>query len=142
VTVASPCVEVTPGTLDFGVLSFSNFETDASSAALPLNVESCATAPEHLLVHGTRATGASGAEWTHAREPDIESICAAPNRFRQAILFQGGPRYLTGLPVTIGPPVEPGAGSDIEASMTMPCVGSDGAGQERRFSYIFTVVLA
>src|SRR5262249_5729649 len=64
VSVAAPCIEVTPMSLDFGVLGLSSQASSVASSPLPLTARNCGTARQDLLAKGTNATGSGGTTWT------------------------------------------------------------------------------
>jgi hypothetical protein len=139
VSVAAPCIEVTPAQLDFGTLGLSPNATSPVGASRPLTVTNCGTASENVFARGTNATSTAGTTWT--LEPNLSDLCSTLNRFTQAID--------TG-PLSIGlstanqavASVAGGQASSLNALLVMPCVGSGGAGEVMTFSYLFTAVLA
>jgi hypothetical protein len=138
VTVAAPCIQVTPAQVDFGTLGFSQDNLNTVGASRPVSAANCG-ASSRLLGRGSNATSASGAVW--ALQPDGETICPTPNNYVQrvdtgavSIPLGTQDRNLRTLAV--------GETANLGAIVVMPCVGSAGAGEVMTFSYNFTAVLA
>jgi hypothetical protein len=139
VSVAAPCIEVTPTSLDFGVLGLSTRALPVGSVLLPLTAHNCGTAREGLFARGTNATGSGGTTWTLVGS----NICDGANRFGQLVTRSALQYDLTAdTDVSIGTPLGGGEASTVNAAMFMPCTGSGGAGEVMSFSYVFTAVLA
>jgi hypothetical protein len=139
VTVAAPCIQVTPAQVDFGTLGFSQSQASSVSAARPVNVANCGSAIR-LLGRGSDATSASGTTWN--LETDGELDCPTANEYIQMV--DTGP-VSTPLHDTFDTNLRTlaaGEGADLNAIVVMPCVGSGGAGQAMTFSYLFTAALS
>jgi hypothetical protein len=139
VTVAAPCIQVTPAQLDFGTLGFSPNAASPLGASRGLTVTNCGSGSENVLARGTNATSTGGTTWT--LEPNQGDLCSTTNRFTQRI--DTGP---LSLPLStqnssVGSVVS-GQPAQWNALLVMPCAGSGGAGEIMTFSYIFTAVLA
>ena len=135
VTVAAPCIQVTPAQLDFGTLGLSS-AASTSGAARPLTATNCGAASS-LLGRGTDATSTGGASWTLVGS----DLCSAPNRYQQRV--DTGPASIP--LVTQDTTLRSLAAAEVanlNAIVVMPCTGSSGAGQVMTFSYVFTAVLA
>jgi hypothetical protein len=134
VTAAAPCITVSNTSLDFGALPFSTPDA-VSTKRLPegaSNVASCSAQSERLFVHGTDATGPS-ASWTLAGASAGPCI-VGPNKYGLSLRFNfevvpSDVQFAT-LPA--------GQSTSPEFGLTMPCTGSDGAGQTLSFQYVFT----
>lgn len=138
VSVAAPCIEVTPATLDFGVLGLSSAALPVSSALVPVEARNCGTAREQLVARGTNANGSGGSSWTLVSF----NLCDAPNRFAQLLTRNLVQYDLSATDLEIGSPIGGAEVAQLRAGMFMPCAGSGGAGEIMTFSYIFTAVLA
>lgn len=139
VSVAAPCITVTPAQLDFGTLGLSQSAASPTTGSRALGVENCGAGSQNVLARGTNAASTGGAAWT--LEPNQGDLCSTPNRFTQRI--DTGP---LSIPLSVqNAPIAPVAGGQTaswNALLVMPCSGSDGAGQAMTFSYVFTAVLA
>ena len=138
VTVAAPCVQVIPESLDFGALGFSSAALEVNSPLLDLDARNCGTARQSLLARGTDAAGSGGATWALVGL----NLCDTPNRFSQIVLRNAQQFDLTTLDQPIGTPTGADEVAALLAGMKMPCAGSSGAGEVMSFSYVFTAVLA
>jgi type 1 fimbria pilin len=137
VTVAAPCIQITPTQVDFGSLGFSSSSANPVSASRPLSATNCGATAD-LLVHGSNAVSATGATW--ALQPDGQ-VCPTPNNYVQRVgsgavsipldTQDRNLRQLAG-----------GETADVNALVLMPCVGSSGSGEAMTFSYVFTAVLS
>jgi hypothetical protein len=139
VSVAAPCIEVTPAQLDFGTLGLSPNATSNVGASRPLTVTNCGTASENVFARGTNATSTAGTTWT--LEPNLPDLCSTLNRFGQRVGTGGISVPLTTQNTAVAS-VAGGQASPLNALLVMPCVGSGGAGEVMTFSYLFTAVLA
>ncbi len=137
VTVAAPCVQVSPAQLDFGTLGFSSTAADVG-ASRPITATNCG-ASASLLGHGTNATATGGATWLI--QASGTDVCSSPNRYIQRI--DTGP---TSIPLSLQDvtlrALAVGEAAGLNAIVVMPCAGSNGAGEVVTFSYVFTAVLA
>ena len=138
VTVAAPCIQVAPPSLDFGALGFSTAALEANSPLLDVTATNCGTARQSLLARGTNAAGSGGSSWTLVGF----NLCDAPNRFGQILLRNAQQFDLTTVDLAIGTPLGATEVAAMRAGMIMPCAGSNGAGEVMTFSYLFTAVLA
>lgn len=139
VTAAAPCIQVTPATLDFGTLGFSQSQVSFASASRPLDVTNCGAAIG-LLGRGSDATSTSGAAWD--LDTDGELDCPTTDRYVQRVDTGGASVPLHDTSDTNLRALGAGEVADLGAIVVMPCVGSSGAGQVMTFSYTFTAVLA
>ena len=138
VTVAAPCIRVTPAQLDFGTLGFSQSAAAPVADSRALSIENCGTGSENIFAHGDNATSTSGTTWT--LEPNQPDLCSTPNRFRQRI-GAGSLSIALSTQDTLIAPVPGGQTVSWTAYLVMPCTGSSGAGQTMTFPYVFTAVL-
>ena len=138
VTVAAPCIQITPSQVDFGTLGFSQNSLNLSAGTRPVTATNCGAAA-HLLGHGSNATSAGGTTWTLDATGD--TICPVLNSYGQRI--DTGPvsiplatqdKNLRDLAVA--------EAASLNAIVVMPCTGSGGAGEVMTFSYVFTAALA
>jgi len=134
VTVASPCVTVSPDGLDFGVLGLTQSnQSPTDSGQLNIVASNCGGGSENILARGTDAVSASGpAKWLLAPGHFIGATCPDPNIYKtvlNVIINNAGAQYaLDSVDQTIASPVGPNQSPDIKAIVRMPCAGSDGAG--------------
>jgi hypothetical protein len=137
VTVAAPCIQVTPAQLDFGTLAFSQDNLNVVSAARPVTVTNCGAAAT-LLGRGSNATSTGGTTWALAF--DGESLCPSANNYVERV-----DTGATSIPLSnqskLLRQLAAGAAASVSAIVVMPCVGSGGAGQVMTFSYVFTAAL-
>jgi len=138
VTAAAPCVLLTGTEIGYGVLPFSrDSEVAGATGAGPTTVENCSGGTQFLFVKGTDATSInSSATWALADPGGSTSnpCSVGPNKYFSGLLFGGSPvQSLT----TADQPALAGYGT-YEYEMTMPCVGSDGAGETFQMAVVFT----
>jgi hypothetical protein len=136
VSVAAPCLQVTPGQLDFGTLGFSQSNANLTGGTQPVTATNCGSAA-HLLGHGSNATSTAGTTWT--LDPTGDTICPDLNRYGQRIDTGPVSITLTAQDRTLRDLAAAEAAS-LNAIVVMPCAGSAGAGQTMTFSYVFTAV--
>lgn len=136
VTVAAPCIQVSPAQLDFGTLGFSSNAADVA-ASRPLTATNCG-ASASLLGHGTNATLTAGASWL--LQASGTNVCASPDRYVQRIDTGPASIPLSLQDVTLRA-LASGEAAGLNAIVVMPCAGSNGAGEVATFSYVFTAVL-
>lgn len=136
VTVATPCIIVTPDFVDFGTLPFtpSAYDTRGVGTA-PLGYESCSGIEETVFARGSDATGTS-ATWTLSRD-GYPCLNPSPNLYRLWLNAQTSLSLSTQdqqLEV-----VAAGAPGTVTAlNIHMPCAGSDGAGELMSLQVVFT----
>ena len=146
---ATPCLTVTPGTVDFGTLPFStNAGAGLSSGDADITVNNCGTAGQNILAATTDATGPGGS-WTPLAYNGTIDPCTAQNRFYLDIFgFTVPALYMTGTPAPVlqaagGPAaVFPPGSKGFRLSIVMPCQGSNGAGSAKTLTATFTGVVA
>jgi hypothetical protein len=137
VQVASPCIIVTPSSIDFGTVRFAA-SSGANAVIRQYQIDPCGMS-ETILVRGTPATSDPvGVTWQPASTP---STCVQTNRY--ATLTSVGQSTLKVVTLTnqvlttvVGSPVSGGL------RLNPPCVGSDGAGRLMNFSLFFTATFA
>lgn len=139
VTVAAPCIQVSPGQLDFGTLGFSQSATSPQAATRPLDLSNCGGSSQNIFARGTNATSTGGTNWT--LEPNQPDLCSTLDRFGQRIITTVA-SYPLSLQDTSVASLSGGQTSSVDAALVMPCVGSSGAGEVMTFSYVFTATLA
>ena len=140
VTVATPCILLTEpvsGTSDFGTLPFSTAGT-TTEGQQPISYQNCGTAAQRIWAAGTDATGGD-ATWYLGAGPG--PICDQPlNTYRIALFgLDGSPvgAILETTPVELQS-LEPPFVTRLSATLSMPCVGSDGVGETMSFQILFT----
>jgi hypothetical protein len=134
------CITVPATTVDFGTRQFSAPGNSSSAQAAPITVTGCANSSMTLFARGTNATGPSGS-WTLTNE----AMCpAAPvidaYNLRLDVPQPGEvffPIELTTIDSVVSP-MGPDEAVSLHPAITMPCVGSSGAGQTMSMQYVFT----
>jgi hypothetical protein len=152
---ATPCITVAPTTLDFGTLAFSTAGTLSrrfiGGAGVSPTVTNCGTAGQNMTMTGSNATGTSGS-WNISGAADGTNPCPAVNSFnltghRESDANQGI-HLTTGAVLVRAPggilPYEQGAGASDNFGFTlnMPCQGSNGAGEQKTMTVMFTATIA
>jgi hypothetical protein len=132
------CITVPASTVDFGTRQFSApGASNTSQSAAPIAVTGCANSNMTLFARGTNATGPSGS-WTLTEEPMCLTtpVIDAYNLLLERP-SEGVIRTLTTTDSFVSP-MGPGEAVSLQAAITMPCVGSSGAGQTMSMQYVFT----
>jgi hypothetical protein len=143
VTVASPCLTVSftnPSAtgLDFGTLGFGS----AAGQGNFFSVTNCSTAQESISARGSDATSStSTAAWTLDDTFFGLSTCStspSTNTYGLDTKFQGqvGVIRLSKADKLVQA-IAPGPTS-VHVTLTMPCSGSDGAGETMNFQFVYT----
>lgn len=145
----TPCLTLSPGALDFGVLPFAAPGGADVFDRRSLSLTNCGTAGENVLASATNASGPSGS-WTPtsvtANNPcptlNVYSLVWTPSAsgFR-ILLLTGTPRMALD---SQGQPWVFPAGSATsggQLSLGMPCQGSNGAGETKALTATFTAVV-
>ena len=141
VTVAAPCLTVSPAALDFGTFRFPTSPTDVSggNASQQTILTNCGSGPESVFARATDAhSTTSAAAWQLiAISPWAQG--AGPNMYNLALLEFGRPFafWLTTTDALWGT-VAGSATSTISTSITMPRAGSDGAGETMTMQIVYT----
>ena len=147
---AAPCLTVTPGTVNFGTLPFSaNANSGLSEGEADITANNCGTAGQNLLGSTSNATGPGGS-WTPLALGSSFNPCVALDRFYLSIFgFTTPALYMTGTAAPVlaslgGPPAVFPAGDAkvFRLTFTMPCQGSNGAGETKTLSATFTATVA
>lgn len=140
---AEACITVGTSNINYTTAPFSSGTTLVTRDSSVQDVDSCATAPQTLLVKGTNATG-PGANWSLT---DVNGNCSAGlsvNQFRHEIgTISGNPLSLrlTTIDRSIGTLLTTHVDMNFATTFTMPCTGSGGAGQTVSSSIIFTATV-
>lgn len=143
VTVATPCLIVTPNQVDFGTLPFSAIAGPLSSGVESVSYTNCSEASQRVYGRGTDATGGSGTEafsWTLTSLPACGSV-DNPVLNQYALVAADGVNPATPLSLTDQQLEVVAGGAQGTVSMLglyMPCAGSDGVGAIVSFQAIFT----
>lgn len=140
VTVASPCIEVTPAGLDFGVLPLTTGPKEPSGGVRPVTARNCSGGPATLLARGTSASSPAGKTWA-LRDASIAGLCSETNTYMTSILTAPGRISLSSEADTTVQSLAVDETAALNAELIMPCTVSGGAGETMTFSYIFTVAL-
>ena len=138
VTVATPCIIVSPASLDYGTLAFGG------SGSTGISYTNCGPANERVFVKGTDATGTS-ASW--ALNPSFlgGASCGDGGGITDAYRLQILSSSDSFAPLALNeteqfletvPASTAGLGDYLD--LTMPCTGSGGAGETMTFQVIFT----
>lgn len=137
VTVATPCIIVSPTTVDFGTLPFTT-PLAQGYAARSLQLENCGTSAEQLYVRGTDATLGGNPVWSLVPS---DPCSAGLNEYFLRARDNSNAGPFVGLTTTDQTLETVPAGSNAltnELQLVMPCTGSDGIGQTLTFQAIFT----
>jgi hypothetical protein len=141
--IASSCLVVSPTAVDFGTLEFTQPSTARTSAApaeatAAVSLRNCSSQSQSVLVRGGPAVG-TGVIWGHA--PPGADVCIAPNLFIQGVRDASGTaKRLTIVDQTFKT-LPAGATEPITLTLTPPCSGSTGAGQQLTVKYTFVAAL-
>lgn len=140
VSVAAPCLIVSPGQVDFGTLPFSTV-SGVSAGFENLSYANCSTAAEVVFGRGTDATGNSGGtpiSW--ALEPTLNGCGGiGVNQYNLSVRIPGSPNFALAATDAAIETVQPGnSGAANSLALVMPCSGSDGIGTLMSFQAIFT----
>jgi hypothetical protein len=147
VTVASPCLTITGaitsmGSLDFGTLPFSTTSGNSGKGVGAGRVENCAATAENFSVRGTNAVG-TDATWTLV-DPRPNNVCSAGiNKYlvtpTKSPVATGNVGLSLADQLLVNVPASQWV--DLSVGLSMPCSGSDGAGQNMSFQIIYTASL-
>lgn len=136
VTVATPCIIVTPASADFGTLPFSS-PISLSQGLQPIQLQNCGTAGEQLYTRGTDASVGPTAIWAL-----VPATCTGTlNQFALKAKDDSntGPNVdLTTTDQFLETVAGGGNALTNRIDLTMPCAGSDGIGETLTFQAIFT----
>lgn len=134
VTVAMPCLEITDPTttIDFGTLGFSASTDSVVQGSTTVTYHNCSAMESRVWAQGTDAQGTT-ATWA-LDNPLTGTPCAwGVNRYRLALGLVLG---------TTAVEIESALAGDASATkfyyLTMPCAGSDGAGETMSFRVTLT----
>jgi hypothetical protein len=154
---ATPCVTVTPDTIDFGTLPFSTPTARITrEAATMARVTNCGAASQNVMAAGTDAASSSGGSWNLGlwsdAPPEGNPCVVGPNLYFLNTNTTAGAVVVTRSTITktsafllapgLAPAVWPASAStDIGLELTMPCRGSNGGGEAKTLSITFTAVV-
>jgi hypothetical protein len=136
VQVASPCIIVTPSSVDFGTVRFVSAGGNGG-VSQPYQIDPCGM-QERILVRGTPATSDPvGAIWQLG---SLLSNCPQPNVYSTRVTASLGNIARNIALSTTDSLLVIAGGSRLSGLLVLnpPCEGSDGAGRLMNFSYIFT----
>jgi hypothetical protein len=145
VTAATACILVTPDSLDFGTLPFSNV-SQFSDASRSVSYTNCSSASVRVFGRGTDASGSdAGGAFTWGISAPLPGCTGTPpNRYWLNTLKpneRGGDDVVAWLSTSnqelevIGPSA---TGTVDKIDLFMPCTGSLGGGSTMTFQIIFT----
>ena len=137
--IASSCLVVSPTTVDFGSLEFTQPtgmrpNTTPAEATAAVTVRNCSSQGQTILVRGGPAIG-TGAVWGHA--PPGADVCVGPNLFVQGVRDASGTAKRLTIVDQVFKSLPAGATEPVTLTLTPPCSGSTGAGQQLSTKYIF-----
>jgi hypothetical protein len=143
VTVATPCILVTPSQVDFGTLPFSPLGAPTSSGLAAVSYTNCADIPERVYARGSDATGSSPGgpiTWTLTPAPACGSTTnPILNEYTVATVDGVNPaKPLSGADLELETVAAASQGAVNQLAILMPCAGSDGAGSLMSFQVTFT----
>ena len=134
VTVATTCITVDPTSIDYGILSFS--EVGAATTSFT----NCSAQSQDIFVRGTDASSTtSGATWTLGSSLSCDRLNEYALHVDDLSTLLG-PVSLIANNQSLSTEVPSAAVREVNADLSMPCTGSDGAGETFTFSIIFTAV--
>lgn len=137
VTVATPCILVSPSTLDFGTLPFTTL-SNQGYAPRAIQIENCGTSQEQLFGRGTDATANAVTVWTLS---DTEPCNGGLNEYFLRARDNSNTGPFVAL-TTVDQPLEVVGSGNLaltnELQLVMPCAGSDGVGEVVTFQAVFT----
>ena len=144
VSVATPCIIVTPSQVDFGTLPFSPLGgVPTTNGLAAISYTNCSEIPERIYGRGTDATGSGAAgpvSWALVQAPACGNA-AAPvlNEYTLATVDGVNPAQPLALADQELEIVAAGSlGAVNQLAIRMPCAGSDGAGSLMSFQAVFT----
>ena len=145
VTVASPCILLDKDAVDFGSLGFSS-TTTPTNGTKTAQLTNCGGQAEDILARGSDAVDSSSLPlWTLWGTSNQVNPCAlGPGYFFQWSAIDGyanpNPTWslVSSVEHVIASRVAAGTPNTLEATVTMPCSGSGGAGATAHFSFIYT----
>lgn len=142
--IASSCLVVSPTTVDFGSLEFTQPtgmrpNATPAEATAAVTVRNCSSQGQTILVRGGPAVGA-GAVWGHA--PPGADVCVGPNLFIQGVRDGSGAAKRLTIVDQVFKSLPAGATEPVTLTLTPPCSGSTGAGQQLSTKYVFVATLA
>ena len=137
VTVATPCILVTPESVDFGTLPFST-AANLSAAPRAIEVTNCGSSAEQIFGRGTDATSDGQTIWAlnGEEQPCFDGL----NKYNLVARASDlDPSVHLGTTDELVESVGGGATAEVDQLLLfMPCAGSDGIGQTVSFQAIFT----
>ena len=154
VSVAAPCITVAPSSIAFGTVPFSTPATPSSRTVNGISFVNCGASSEFVLAHGTDAVGTSPSTATW----DLAGFfaCSGASGLNHYNLTlnggnSGGANPTPGFSVNTvktdqylrlngtNTVFAAGSAEPVDAYLTMPCAGSDGAGASAmNFNIVFT----
>jgi hypothetical protein len=133
------CVQITSSGITYGTKAFSTANTPVQGTGTITNLASCSTADQTVLVHGATATG-TGATWSLVSA----LACPTPNQYVHEVdnpNTLGGFLQLASGNITFGSLAGNSSFGSIPTRLTMPCTGSNGAGQTMSTQIVFTATV-
>jgi hypothetical protein len=142
--IASSCLVVSPTTVDFGSLEFTQPAGTRSNpapaeATAAVTVRNCSSQGQTILVRGGPAVG-TGVVWAHA--PPGADVCIGPNLFIQGVRDASGATKRLTIVDQAFKSMPAGANEPVTLTLTPPCSGSTGAGVQVSVKYTFVATLA
>jgi hypothetical protein len=150
---ATPCITVAPSTLDFGTLAFSTAGTLSrrfiGGAGSP-TATNCGTADQTMTITGSNASSVSGM-WTITGAADGTNPCPTLNQFNltghreadanQEIRLTTSPVLVRAVGGVLPYVQGPGVADNFGFTLNMPCQGSNGAGEQKTMTVVFTAAI-
>jgi len=142
VTVATPCITVSPVSVDFGTLGFSPDNGAPAAGFQGLSYTNCGASAEQIFGRGTDAHGPGGTP-TWSLDPTPGTICPARglNNYRLGVQSTLQPTLIADFTTTdqaIETVAANANGLINRLYIHMPCAGSSGAGVTMTFQATFT----
>jgi hypothetical protein len=137
VTVASPCVTV-GNNINYGTLAFSTTTPFVQvSKSGTTSYTNCSVTAERIYVRGTTATSnTSDAVWD--RLTGTNTCNVGPNIYGHSVQDGTTGLWLSLTDQELNAAAAAGVTRTVNTGLSMPCSGSDGAGETMNFSIVVT----
>jgi hypothetical protein len=163
VTLRSTCLIASPGSVGFGIVSFSQQGAAPQPATAQVTVTNCSPQAVTVLARGSQATG-GGVTWNHpapgagvcstsgsgslnggignGNAGSIGGGGSGPSTFIQGVRDAAGAEKQFTLSDQPFKSIQAGAAEPVTLTFVPPCAGSGGGGQVMTFQYVFTATAA
>jgi hypothetical protein len=163
VTLRSTCLIASPGSVGFGIVSFSQQGATPQAVTAPITLNNCSPQAVTVLARGSQATG-NNVTWSHPASgagvcttSNTGSIgggigsgnglvigggATGPNVFIQGVRDATGTEKQLTLTDQTFKTIPAGATEPVTLTFVPPCAGSGGGGQVMTFQFVFTATTA